>query len=100
MADDQRPTDVEAWKAVMSSTTERLLKMDRQPPQATVTQAGRWSYRVEVTHGLFSAYDGVWWGRRRAEVVARRRLDRYVRQVMRRAKWRDEQIVIKVADVG
>lgn len=81
------------------STPESALGIDR-PPEARVTQVGRWSYRVTVTHGLFVEYRDSVWGQRRAERVARRRLDRYVRRLALTSKWREESTVIMVVDDG
>lgn len=53
-----------------------------RPPEARVTQIGRYLYRVTVTHGILSyGPDGGSWliyGRRRAERKAHRALNSYL----------------------
>lgn len=74
--------------------------LTERPPQATVTQVGRWRYRVDLVHGMLSEYSGYWWGRQRAERAAQRKLARYVRREASRARWRAERTVFPRGDEG
>jgi len=57
------------------------------PPEARIRRAGRWTYYVEVHHGMIQwGPNGSGWfvlGRRRAERKARRLLAAYVREMGR-----------------
>lgn len=67
--------------------------LDMCEPEARIAQIGRWSYSIEIIHGLMSiGPNGLPWhrlGRKRAEAKARRELARYRREeVRRKTAWK------------
>lgn len=66
--------------------------LDMCEPEARIVQVGRWTYSIEIVHGLMSiGPNGLpWyrWGRKRAEAKAARELARYRRgEARRKAAW-------------
>lgn len=75
-------------------TVEDILG-NQPPPVATVTQAGRWWHEIDITHMHLSVYQGGRFGRRWAQRVAQRKLDKYVSKRARRKQWRAEAVKIR-----
>jgi hypothetical protein len=61
----------------------------RLDPEVVIQQAGRWTWRVYIRHGIIQyGPDGYGWhvfGQQRAERKARRELDRYLERQRRSA---------------
>lgn len=64
-------------------------EMDKEDPKARITQSGRWTYHIEIVHGLMCETPGSFaLGRGRAEKKAARMLRRYIIRTHRRANVR------------
>lgn len=50
---------------------------EQSPPHVVVQRYGRWMYSLKLLHGLIGIRDGLVFGERHAERVARRWLRRY-----------------------
>lgn len=77
--------------------TDRILAaMDREhPPKLRITQCGRWSYWIDITHhGIISHYAGLAFGRARAERKGARIFARYLAGAEREHRWGPERIEI------
>lgn len=61
-------------------TAQALAELEtKHPPAVTIKKLGRWSYFLELTHGLIRVDCWIVLGEKRARKVARRKLGQYKR---------------------